>query len=250
MGRGQPADHAAVCNEGEVITQSAVSVWPSLWCQELLEMQDWKDWDFVLNLSESDYPVKTQEELVHFLSSNRLTWHGHILYLKQYNLQGKQLCKGSRAGAGQVCQEAGAGQDILRVWQPYVEVRQGADQLHELPISDLDLVRGLSQPVCRLTEVLTGFVLTGSLPNMLSIRSEFSLFSSPGANCLFQCLGTSWWPAWGLCSASPSSPPSHSSTRFWGTPSTATHTSTTTSTLRTGRGSKDARSVMIRVSLC
>ena len=39
--------------------------------QELLEMKDWTDWDFVLNLSESDYPVKTQEELVHFLSSNR-----------------------------------------------------------------------------------------------------------------------------------------------------------------------------------
>ena len=36
-------------------------------------MEDWADWDFVLNLSESDYPVKTQEELVHFLSSNRLT---------------------------------------------------------------------------------------------------------------------------------------------------------------------------------
>ena len=35
-------------------------------------MEDWADWDFVLNLSESDYPVKTQEELVHFLSSNRL----------------------------------------------------------------------------------------------------------------------------------------------------------------------------------
>ena len=39
--------------------------------QELLEMSDWADWDFVLNLSESDYPVKTQGELVHFLSSNR-----------------------------------------------------------------------------------------------------------------------------------------------------------------------------------
>ena len=34
-------------------------------------MSDWADWDFVLNLSESDYPVKTQAELVHFLSSNR-----------------------------------------------------------------------------------------------------------------------------------------------------------------------------------
>eukprot|EP00090_Calanus_glacialis_P003355 TRINITY_DN12484_c0_g1_i5.p1 TRINITY_DN12484_c0_g1~~TRINITY_DN12484_c0_g1_i5.p1 ORF type:complete len:892 (-),score=268.22 TRINITY_DN12484_c0_g1_i5:184-2859(-) len=39
--------------------------------QELVEMKDWPDWDFVLNLSESDYPVKTQEELVTFLSTNR-----------------------------------------------------------------------------------------------------------------------------------------------------------------------------------
>ena len=39
--------------------------------QELLDMHDWPDWDFVLNLSESDYPVKTQEELVSFLTSNR-----------------------------------------------------------------------------------------------------------------------------------------------------------------------------------
>ena len=139
-------------------------------------MRDWTDWDFVLNLSESDYPVKTQEELVHFLSSNRLTWHWPIWNMKQYNVQGKQLCEGSRAGAGQVCQEAGAGQDILRVWQPHVEVRKLSDQLHELPISDLDLVRGRSQPVCRLMEVLTGFVSTGSLPNMLSIPSELSLF--------------------------------------------------------------------------
>ena len=43
----------------------------TMMCQELLEMEDWTDWDFVLNLSESDYLVKTQEELVHFLSSNR-----------------------------------------------------------------------------------------------------------------------------------------------------------------------------------
>ena len=41
-------------------------------------MEDWADWDFVLNLSESDYPVKTQEELVHFLSSNRLTEQSQI----------------------------------------------------------------------------------------------------------------------------------------------------------------------------
>ena len=39
--------------------------------KELLEMRDWQDWDFVLNLSESDYPVKTQTELVQFLSTNR-----------------------------------------------------------------------------------------------------------------------------------------------------------------------------------
>ena len=38
---------------------------------ELLAMPDWTDWDFVLNLSESDFPVKTQAELVSFLSSNR-----------------------------------------------------------------------------------------------------------------------------------------------------------------------------------
>ena len=29
---------------------------------ELVEMKNWPDWDRVLNLSESDYPVKTQEE--------------------------------------------------------------------------------------------------------------------------------------------------------------------------------------------
>ena len=39
--------------------------------KELLEMSDWTDWDFVLNLSESDYPVKTQKELVEFLTNNR-----------------------------------------------------------------------------------------------------------------------------------------------------------------------------------
>ena len=69
MGRGQSADHAAVRNEGEEITQCLMMM--MMMCQELLEMEDWTDWDFVLNLSESDYPVKTQEELVHFLSSNR-----------------------------------------------------------------------------------------------------------------------------------------------------------------------------------
>ena len=29
--------------------------------KELLEMSDWTDWDFVLNLSESDYPVKVSD---------------------------------------------------------------------------------------------------------------------------------------------------------------------------------------------
>jgi len=38
---------------------------------ELLSMSDWSDWDFVLNLSESDWPVKSQEQLVQFLSANR-----------------------------------------------------------------------------------------------------------------------------------------------------------------------------------
>jgi len=38
--------------------------------RELLEMKDW-NWDFMLNLSESDFPVKTQRELVEFLSNNR-----------------------------------------------------------------------------------------------------------------------------------------------------------------------------------
>jgi len=37
---------------------------------ELLNMADWK-WDFVINLSESDYPVKNPNELVEFLSTNR-----------------------------------------------------------------------------------------------------------------------------------------------------------------------------------
>ena len=60
--------------------------------KELLEMQDWTDWDFVLNLSESDYPVKTQEELVAFLSSNRegnfVKGHGrdHGKFIKKQGL--------------------------------------------------------------------------------------------------------------------------------------------------------------------
>lgn len=38
--------------------------------EELLAIQDW-DWDFVLNLSESDYPIKPRGELFEFLSSNK-----------------------------------------------------------------------------------------------------------------------------------------------------------------------------------
>lgn len=37
---------------------------------DLLAMDDWK-WDFVINLSESDYPVKKPELLAQFLSENR-----------------------------------------------------------------------------------------------------------------------------------------------------------------------------------
>lgn len=37
---------------------------------ELLEKTDWK-WDFIINLSESDFLVKTKESLVNFLSANR-----------------------------------------------------------------------------------------------------------------------------------------------------------------------------------
>ena len=38
--------------------------------RSLLRKTDW-EWDFVLNLSESDYPLKKREDLVAFLSSNR-----------------------------------------------------------------------------------------------------------------------------------------------------------------------------------
>ena len=47
--------------------------------RELLEMEDWSDWDFLLNLSESDYPVKTQQELVEFLTNNRSHSFFHAL---------------------------------------------------------------------------------------------------------------------------------------------------------------------------
>ncbi|XP_064113215.1 xylosyltransferase oxt-like [Macrobrachium nipponense] len=48
--------------------------------KQVLLMKTW-EWDFVINLSESDYPIKTNEELVKFLTSNRernfLKSHGH-----------------------------------------------------------------------------------------------------------------------------------------------------------------------------
>lgn len=52
-----------------------------LHCMEsILEIKDWH-WDYIINLSESDYPIKTNEELVGFLSSNYernfLKSHGH-----------------------------------------------------------------------------------------------------------------------------------------------------------------------------
>ena len=36
----------------------------------LLTKTDWQ-WDFVLNLSESDYPLKSREDLIAFLTSNK-----------------------------------------------------------------------------------------------------------------------------------------------------------------------------------
>ncbi|CAL4109821.1 unnamed protein product [Meganyctiphanes norvegica] len=52
-----------------------------LHCMEsILNIKDWH-WDYIINLSESDYPIKTNEELVGFLSSNHqrnfLKSHGH-----------------------------------------------------------------------------------------------------------------------------------------------------------------------------
>ena len=35
----------------------------------LVNKKDW-NWDFVINLSESDYPLKKKEETISFLSSN------------------------------------------------------------------------------------------------------------------------------------------------------------------------------------
>lgn len=38
--------------------------------QELVELNEWK-WDFILNLSESDFPVKNISQLTQFISLNR-----------------------------------------------------------------------------------------------------------------------------------------------------------------------------------
>ncbi|KAG7156935.1 Xylosyltransferase oxt-like [Homarus americanus] len=48
--------------------------------QQVLQIKSW-NWDFVINLSESDYPIKKNEELVSFLTNNKernfLKSHGH-----------------------------------------------------------------------------------------------------------------------------------------------------------------------------
>nr|XP_022917570.1 xylosyltransferase oxt [Onthophagus taurus] len=51
--------------------------------KELIDLHtDW-NWDFVINLSESDYPVKTVQKLTDFLSANRdrnfVKSHGHVV---------------------------------------------------------------------------------------------------------------------------------------------------------------------------
>ena len=38
--------------------------------KDLLHRKNWK-WDFVLNLSESQYPLKKKEDLIEFLSNNK-----------------------------------------------------------------------------------------------------------------------------------------------------------------------------------
>lgn len=59
--------------------------------QHLLQVQDWK-WHFVLNLSESDYLVKTRDQLFDFLSANRdsnfVKSHGRTLpqFIKKQGL--------------------------------------------------------------------------------------------------------------------------------------------------------------------
>ena len=39
--------------------------------REVNEIEEWSDWEFILNLSESDFPIKSQFEFVTFLSNNR-----------------------------------------------------------------------------------------------------------------------------------------------------------------------------------
>nr|XP_045618170.1 xylosyltransferase oxt-like [Procambarus clarkii] len=48
--------------------------------QQILQIKSW-NWNFIINLSESDYPIKRNDELVRFLTNNRernfLKSHGH-----------------------------------------------------------------------------------------------------------------------------------------------------------------------------
>lgn len=39
--------------------------------EEVLDIVDWNDWDFFINLSESDFPIKTHKELIAFLTKNK-----------------------------------------------------------------------------------------------------------------------------------------------------------------------------------
>ena len=89
--------------------------------KELLEMEDWTDWDFVLNLSESDYPVKVRAEKVSNKSNIAVISDPGGAGGVPLQQPGEQLREGSRQGAGEVYQEAGTGQDILRVRDSHVE---------------------------------------------------------------------------------------------------------------------------------
>ena len=53
----------------------------------LLNKKDW-NWDFIINLSESDYPLKKTEDLVSFLSSNR---HKNFVYSVSKNEPSKSF---------------------------------------------------------------------------------------------------------------------------------------------------------------
>jgi len=55
--------------------------------EELLAMQDWT-WDFVLNLSESDYPIKPRDELVNFLTANK-----HNNFVKSHGREPERFIK-------------------------------------------------------------------------------------------------------------------------------------------------------------